>query len=177
MVDASPIFVIIVRSSMVFQLYKQYQIDGLAQDWSNSIANALELLQSCTEPSKWRLVHKFDMGEVNLLVFFFSFNTILYVIVCDIELFLNRDCPYSTVLPNFQQIYFMESASLVLQNKELLWETSVPDKCNYKFINNTWSWRTNIVPCVTPYHLPVLHTDCSQTLTVISPKVFTRETP
>ena len=23
------------------------------QDYSNSIANALELLQSCTEPSKW----------------------------------------------------------------------------------------------------------------------------
>ena len=26
-------------------------IDGLAQDCSNSIANALELLQSCTKPS------------------------------------------------------------------------------------------------------------------------------
>ena len=29
----------------------QYEIDGLAQDCSNSIANALELLQSCTKPS------------------------------------------------------------------------------------------------------------------------------
>ena len=29
------------------------QIDGLMQDCSNSIANALELLQSCTKPSKW----------------------------------------------------------------------------------------------------------------------------
>ena len=28
------------------------QIDGLAQDCSNSIANALELLQSCTKPSR-----------------------------------------------------------------------------------------------------------------------------
>ena len=29
------------------------QVDGLVQDCSNSIANALELLQSCTKPSKW----------------------------------------------------------------------------------------------------------------------------
>ena len=29
------------------------QIDGLVQDCSNSIANALELLQSCTKLSKW----------------------------------------------------------------------------------------------------------------------------
>ena len=28
-------------------------IDGLVQDCSNSIANALELLQSCTKPSTW----------------------------------------------------------------------------------------------------------------------------
>ena len=30
---------------------KQAYIDGLEQDCSNSIANALELLQSCTKPS------------------------------------------------------------------------------------------------------------------------------
>ena len=29
------------------------EVDGLVQDCSNSIANALELLQSCTKPSKW----------------------------------------------------------------------------------------------------------------------------
>ena len=29
----------------------EYDIDGLAQDCSNSIANVLDLLQSCTEPS------------------------------------------------------------------------------------------------------------------------------
>ena len=28
------------------------QIDGLVQDWGDSIANALEPLQSCTNPSK-----------------------------------------------------------------------------------------------------------------------------
>ena len=33
-------------------LHKGY-IDGLVQDCSNSIANALELLQSCTKPSIW----------------------------------------------------------------------------------------------------------------------------
>ena len=31
---------------------KLNQINGLVQDCSNSIANALELLQSCTEPSE-----------------------------------------------------------------------------------------------------------------------------
>ena len=28
-----------------------YDVDGLVQDWSNPIANTLELLQSCTKPS------------------------------------------------------------------------------------------------------------------------------
>ena len=28
-----------------------YEFDGLAQDWGNSSALALDLLQSCTEPS------------------------------------------------------------------------------------------------------------------------------
>ena len=32
-------------------LLQQDNIDGLVQDCSNSIANALELLQSCTKPS------------------------------------------------------------------------------------------------------------------------------
>ena len=30
-------------------------VDGLVQDCNNSIANALELLQSCTEPWRYRL--------------------------------------------------------------------------------------------------------------------------
>ena len=30
-----------------------HEIDGLVQDCRNSIANALELLQSCTQPSKY----------------------------------------------------------------------------------------------------------------------------
>ena len=33
------------------------QIDGLVQDCSNFIANALELLQTCTKPSKWLSVN------------------------------------------------------------------------------------------------------------------------
>ena len=36
------------------------QIDGLVQDCSNSIAKALELLQSCTKPWKWYIcIHVF----------------------------------------------------------------------------------------------------------------------
>ena len=36
---------------------KLKHINGLVQDCSNSIANALELLQSCTKPSIYRLYH------------------------------------------------------------------------------------------------------------------------
>ena len=42
---------------VLHELFKekwQWHIDGLAQDCSNSIANALELLQSCTKLSIWR---------------------------------------------------------------------------------------------------------------------------
>ena len=33
----------------------EWQIDGLVQDCSNSSALAMEWLQSCTKPSRWRL--------------------------------------------------------------------------------------------------------------------------
>ena len=42
---SKPIFVAIIKS-----LWPDDDIDGLVQDCSNSIANALELLQSCTKP-------------------------------------------------------------------------------------------------------------------------------
>ena len=35
--------------------YADRQFDGLVQKFSNSIANAPELLQSCTKPSKYGL--------------------------------------------------------------------------------------------------------------------------
>ena len=40
---------------VAFLKWKRYQthLDGLVQDCSNSIYNALELLQSCTKPSIW----------------------------------------------------------------------------------------------------------------------------
>ena len=34
----------------------QYDTDGLVQDCSNSFANALELLQSCTKPSIYLVI-------------------------------------------------------------------------------------------------------------------------
>ena len=36
-----------------------YCFDGLVQDCSNSSALAMELLQSCTKPSIWRLLQSF----------------------------------------------------------------------------------------------------------------------
>ena len=42
----------------------QYDIDGLVQGCSNSIANALELLQSCTKPLTWYcILQGNDEGE------------------------------------------------------------------------------------------------------------------
>ena len=38
-------------------------IDGLVQDCSNSIANALELLQSCTMRSIWQWLHQREKNE------------------------------------------------------------------------------------------------------------------
>ena len=40
-----------------------HYIDGLVQDCSNSIANALELLQSSTKPSIWKLPSLHIMPE------------------------------------------------------------------------------------------------------------------
>ena len=37
-----------------FEQILEDEINGLVQDWSNSIALAMELLQSCTEPMLWR---------------------------------------------------------------------------------------------------------------------------
>ena len=42
---------------MIMSRKKKHDIDGLVQDWSNSIANALELLQSCTKTSIYALAY------------------------------------------------------------------------------------------------------------------------
>ena len=44
-------------SIKLWQLHVWVYIDGLVQDCSNSIADALELLQSCTKPSIWYIEH------------------------------------------------------------------------------------------------------------------------
>ena len=40
---------------VVWETSHQFRLDGLVHDCSNSIANTLELLQSCTKPSLWVL--------------------------------------------------------------------------------------------------------------------------
>ena len=41
---------VIYQHIMVKGRFEERNIHGLVQDWSNSSANALELLQSCTKP-------------------------------------------------------------------------------------------------------------------------------
>ena len=49
---------------MLTQWRRVIRIDGLVQDCSNSIANALELLQSCTKPSMYALVNEKPLLEM-----------------------------------------------------------------------------------------------------------------
>ena len=41
-----------LATKLTFTKFFNKQIDGLVQNWSISIANTLEILQSCTKPSK-----------------------------------------------------------------------------------------------------------------------------
>ena len=50
-------------------------IDGLVQDYSNSIANALELLQSCTEPLIYAHASKFVVFSCGLVLIIFFLLT------------------------------------------------------------------------------------------------------
>ena len=43
----------------------QYHIDGLVQDWSKSISNTLELLQSCTKPSYYENISVLVFSKIN----------------------------------------------------------------------------------------------------------------
>ena len=42
-----------VNSALLLEVEIKYFLSGLVQDCSNPIANALELLQSCTKPFIW----------------------------------------------------------------------------------------------------------------------------
>ena len=47
----------ISHECLLWFVWLNHPVNGLVQDCSNSIANALELLQSCTKPSTWSLWH------------------------------------------------------------------------------------------------------------------------
>ena len=49
--DALFIYANLMYSGVLCSLKNKAHIDGLVQNFSNSIANALELLQSCTKPT------------------------------------------------------------------------------------------------------------------------------
>ena len=52
----------------IFERLKTLRIgyfDGFMQDCSNSIANALELLQSCTKPSIWIFIYISNLAGVS----------------------------------------------------------------------------------------------------------------
>ena len=62
--------------------YNQPYNDGLVQDCSNSIANALELLQSCTKPSIW--YHTSDLVQYNKYrpQLMFKLFIFVYSVIC-----------------------------------------------------------------------------------------------
>ena len=56
-------------------------VDGLVQDCSNSIANALELLQSCTKPSMLLWINLYiDQMQYTL----WSTNTVRVLLQCGV---------------------------------------------------------------------------------------------
>ena len=73
-------------------------IDGLVQDFSNSIANALESLQSCTKPSKYGDKCDDDTNEQIILI--------VYIIDL-IYKFHNALVPYPTVHHSEQKCAFL----------------------------------------------------------------------
>ena len=54
----------------------EYHIDGLLQDCSNSIANALQLLQFCTEPSVYPINHPLGYVVVKFIMALFILSVI-----------------------------------------------------------------------------------------------------
>ena len=59
----------LTKWAFIFQLMTLNDyIDGLAQDCSNSIANALELPQSCTKPSKYCYLNKIHIVSADDLM-------------------------------------------------------------------------------------------------------------
>ena len=62
------------NSTATFHSGKQWQINGLVQDCSNSIANALELLQSCTKPWKCRMSNLRSQNTPHSSLFWVSYG-------------------------------------------------------------------------------------------------------
>ena len=77
----------------------QDEINDLVQDCSNSIANALELLQSCAKPSRWQWIRCFSSGM--LLVF----TQILRIFSDDYD--LSFESIYFSLLENFTVVMFI----------------------------------------------------------------------
>ena len=84
----------LIKRGPLASLWNHRNIDGLVQDSSNSIANALELLQSCTKPSIYRYMDKKNTSKTTTTTW------ILWVLILA---GLRRD--YKAYLhPNFQSI-------------------------------------------------------------------------
>ena len=76
-----------------------YYIDGLTQDCSNSIANALELLQSCNKPSKWASNELQSLVDINETIYAWGRISSLVQIVMNNRalLFMGLECISSVV--------------------------------------------------------------------------------
>ena len=101
---------------------KHVHIEGLAQDCSNSIANALELLQSCTKPSLWCLTVKDIMSEPRKMngTARSHCNTVCYNMILDTaRQFLrqntNQNLHYSHPITLTQGWHYAASCSSILE--------------------------------------------------------------
>ena len=130
---------------------RRHEIDGLVQDCSNSIANALELLQSCTNPSKQSLqelqphcIDSLITGKLisivsvpgadwaNIVLVYYCTGSMPYLEVCPGSCMARGPCHWWIVTQNLNKVWIRFCCNLIM----------VPYDC-YKFLHMAWrlySW-------------------------------------
>ena len=137
-------------------------IDGLVQDCSNSIANALELLQSCTKPLLWGMYHVHCFGFCNYLHEYLNKNNkcifIVAMMILNFKLQLWESIlmklNYETVSMNKQLLYDLRDVFMFL-NLDMLnnvWQVIYSQLVVMSGSIHQWFWRATQVPHVWQKH-------------------------
>ena len=142
----------------ILQIWLDYikpirQIDGLLQDCSNSIANALELLQSCTKPSKCLLNHESFSGTLHCCCSTCQISVILTLMnlqSCNFEIFKDLTIRhliwYWNGSQNFLVLIFIMESTLWSESskhwvkswRQSFWGVDAELYCIHLWISTDW---------------------------------------